>query len=85
MTSVTGPMGTAWCADSLRAASIFHVPEKSVVLCVPAAKGNASAIVNIAFAIRGTTRLLGARIPKLHFGRHGHSALIDPGLGFPIP
>jgi hypothetical protein len=29
MTRVTGPMGSAWAADSLREESIFHVPEKS--------------------------------------------------------
>src|SRR5205814_834891 len=66
ITSVTGPMGTAWCADSLRVGSIFHVPEKSATLWAHAGKGGSSAIVNIAIAIRAITRYLDASIPKPH-------------------
>src|SRR5213596_2577669 len=48
MTSVTGPIGSFWTADSLREGSIVQVPEKSGLPCACAVEGRASAATRTA-------------------------------------
>src|SRR3981189_441079 len=43
ISSVMGPTGTVWWAESLRSASIFQVPEKSGLVWAKAKTGIASA------------------------------------------
>ncbi|HEY2015816.1 MAG TPA: hypothetical protein VGH38_20075 [Bryobacteraceae bacterium] len=52
MIRVIGPIGVAWCAESLRAVSDFQVPEKFGIFCEYAAKWETIVTADIAIAVR---------------------------------